>query len=71
MEIRDRFDAFVEILQVEFFVGGMEVVAIQPKTHEDDLDAQLLFEKRADGDAAAAADGDGRLMEDGSDGFCR
>jgi len=71
MEPGDGLDALVEVDEAELLVGGMEVVAVEPEAHEDDLDAQFFFEEGADGDAAAAADGDGRLMEDGFDGFCR
>src|SRR5258708_18487290 len=71
MEIRDGLDAFVKIHQVEFFIGGVKVIAIQPKSHKYDLDAQLFFEEVTEGDAAATADGDGGFVEDSFDGFGR
>ena len=71
MEVGNGLDALVEVDEVELFVGGMEVVAVQPEAHEDDLDAELLFEEGADGDAAAAADGDGGFVEDRFDSLCR
>src|SRR5580692_8144828 len=71
MKIRDRLDPLIEIRQVEFFIWRMEIVAIQPESHKDDLDPQLLFKQRTDRDAAAAADGDGRLPESGLDRLSR
>ena len=44
MEIRDRLNALIEILEVELFVGAMEVVAVEAETHENDLDPQHLLE---------------------------
>jgi hypothetical protein len=54
---RYRFNAFVEIEDVIFLVGGVEVVTVQTKSHEYNLDAQLLFKKRANGNAASSSDG--------------
>jgi hypothetical protein len=37
MKIGDRFDAFIEIFQPELFIGRVQVITVQPKSHEDDL----------------------------------
>jgi hypothetical protein len=42
---RYRFNAFVEIENVIFFIGRMQIIAIQPKAHEDDFDAQFFFKE--------------------------
>src|SRR5258708_10574807 len=69
MEIRDGLDAFVKIHQVEFFIGGVQVIAIQPKSHKYDLDAQLFFVEVRIGDAAATADGNWSSVDYGFEVF--
>src|ERR1700733_8334225 len=67
MEIGNRLDALVEVCQFKFLVWRMQIVTVQAKPHKHDLDAKLLFKKRADGYTAAATDRDGRFMENGFD----
>src|SRR5580693_8113781 len=72
MKVRYRLDPLIKVREVEFLIRRVEVIAVQPKTHKDDFYPQLAFEDAADGDAAAAAEGDGRLVEGGLDGAgCR
>lgn len=71
MKIRDGFDALVEALQAVFFIGGMEVVAVEAESQKYHLNAQLFFEEMADGNAAAAAHRDGGFAKGCLDGFCR
>ena len=56
-------NALEELLQGVVLVGGVDVVAGQAEAHEDALEAQYLLEAGNDGDAAAAAGGDGALAE--------
>src|ERR1041385_6097455 len=46
MEIRDRFNSFIIIFQIEFLIWTMEIVAVQSKTHENDLYSKLLLKQR-------------------------
>ena len=39
VEIRDGFNAFIEIFEVKFFIRAVQVIAIEPKAHEYDFDA--------------------------------
>ena len=44
MEVRDRFDSLIVILEVELFVRRMQVIIVEAKAHEDNLDTQLSFQ---------------------------
>src|SRR4051812_11196629 len=72
MKIGYRLDAFIVILEVEFFIRGVEVVIIQSEAHEYDLDTEFLFQDRTDGNAASSAHRNGHPAKSGLDGFgCR
>ena len=43
MKVRDGFNALVIVLNIVFFVWRMQVVAVQPKAHKNDLDTQFSF----------------------------
>src|ERR1039457_5012498 len=58
-EADDGLDAAVEVGEVEFLVGGVEVVVGQAEAHEDGGRAERADEVADDGDGAAAADEDG------------
>lgn len=60
---RDGCKAFLEVVEAEVFVGGVDFIGIQAKTHEDGFDAEELFEERDDGDGSAAAHGHGFFFE--------
>jgi len=60
-EAHDRFDAQIEVLQVELFVGGVDVVVGQAEAHHDAGDAEMAVKVADDGDGAAGADED-RLL---------
>ena len=65
MEIRNGLNALVVILNIIFFIRAVQVVIIQAKTHEDDLDAQLSFQDGTNGDTATATNGNGRFAKRG------
>jgi hypothetical protein len=43
MKVRDGLDSFEVVFDIVFFVGAVQVVAVQSKSHKDDLDAQFFF----------------------------
>jgi hypothetical protein len=55
MEIRNGLNAFVKIKEIEFFIRAMQVIAVESKTHEYDLQSQFLFKQGTDRNTAAAA----------------
>src|SRR3974390_1632163 len=55
---RHGLDPAEEIRQVEFFVGGMQVVVRQAESHHDAGNAQALIEYAHDGNGTARADVD-------------
>src|ERR1035437_8184791 len=57
-EADDRFNAQLEVLEVEFFVGGVEAVVGQAEAHHDAGHAQIAIKIANDGDGAAGADKD-------------
>ena len=48
MEIRNGFNSLIVILNIIFFIGTMQVVVIQSKSHKNDLDPQFFFQDGAD-----------------------
>src|SRR5690606_6933921 len=72
VEKRNGFNPFEVVCDVVLLVRGMQVVAIQPKTHQYGFQSEFIFKQRDDGDASAAPGGDGFLTEGFFDGFfCR
>src|ERR1035437_1633364 len=57
-EADDGFDAQLEVLEVEFFVGGVDAVVGQAEAHHDAGHAQIAIKIANDGDGAAGADKD-------------
>src|ERR1039458_10213041 len=55
-EADDGLDAAIEVVEVEFLVGGVEVVVGQAEAHEDGGRAERADEVADDGDGAAAAE---------------
>ena len=43
MKIRDGFYSFVKIVHIEFFIGAVQVIAIQPKAHKHDFNTEFFF----------------------------
>ena len=43
MEIGNRFNAFIEIENIVFFIRAMQVITIQAKTHKYYLNTQFFF----------------------------
>jgi len=48
MEIRDGFYALVKIEEIIFFIGTVQVVAVETKTHENDFQSKLFFKQGTD-----------------------
>src|SRR3954469_949438 len=71
VEPGNRFDTLVIIFQVEFFVGGMQVVIIKTESHENNLYAEFVFENGTDWDASPATNGDRRFTKCFFNGLCR
>src|SRR5947199_6939468 len=63
-EADDALNSRIEIRDVEFFVGRVQVVVGQAEAHHDAGDLERLFEVGDDGDGAAAADVDRVFAED-------
>lgn len=68
MEIGDGFYSLEIILNVEFFVGRMKVIAVQAKPHEYNFNTQLLFQDGTDGNAAAPPHRDRLFAKGGFNG---
>ena len=60
----DRFDAQLEVFQVELFVGGVDVVVGEAEAHHHAGNAQIAVKIADDGDGAAGADEDRLLAPD-------
>src|ERR1035441_881408 len=63
-EADHRFDAQLEVFQVELLVGGVDVVVGQAEAHHDAGNAQMAVKIADDGDGAAGADEDRLLAPD-------
>ena len=53
IELDDRLDAFVEVVEAVILVGGVDGVLAEAEAHEDGLDAQHSLEFRDDRDGTA------------------
>src|SRR6516164_6748993 len=69
VKIGDCLNALIKIKEFKLFVGRMQVVTVQTKSHKDNLDSQFLFKQGADGYASSSAHGDGLLAKSGFDSF--
>lgn len=69
MEIRNGLYTLVEIHDIEFLIGRVQVVAIQSKTHEHDLDTQLFFQYGTNWNTAPATNRYRLFAKGGLDGF--
>src|SRR4051794_12520344 len=70
MEIRYRFNSFIKIKEFVFFIGAVEVVAVQPKTQKHHFATKFLLKKRGDRNAATAANRNGFFTKSCFNCFC-
>ena len=52
MKIWYRLDALIEIRHIILFIRRMQVIAVQSKTHKNDLYSQHFFKKGTNGNTA-------------------
>jgi hypothetical protein len=43
MKIRDRFYSFIKISEVKFFIGAVQVITVEAKTHQYHFTVQFFF----------------------------
>src|SRR6478672_12934634 len=55
MKIRDGFNSFVIIGNVEFLIWTMQVITVKSESHKYDLDAEFFFKQGTNGNTSSTS----------------